>query len=75
MSYAEDTVQMLRGVAKWRELISEYGVLRALNGHTPRSRGQRFNELIVEFLRCWGIEATASVRTSGEVDVGSRTPR
>ncbi|MFC3897983.1 restriction endonuclease [Lentzea rhizosphaerae] len=60
---------MLRDVAKWRELISEYGRLRSLTGHTPQSRGQRFNELIVELLRCWGIESTASVRTTGEVDV------
>lgn len=56
-------------VAKWRELIREYGELRSLKGHTPQSRGQRFNELIVELLRCWGIEATPNVRTTGEVDV------
>ncbi|MFD4641908.1 restriction endonuclease [Lentzea sp. NPDC058436] len=60
---------MVRDVSKWRELIREYGRLRSLTGHTPQSRGQRLNELIVEFLHCWGIEAAASVRTTGEVDV------
>jgi len=60
---------MVRDVVKWRTLIQEYRELRVLTGHTPQSRGQRFNEVIVELLRCWGIEATSSVRTTGEVDV------
>ncbi len=53
-----------------RDLISEYGALRRLEGHTPQTRGQRLNEVIMEMLRCWGIEAKASIRSLGEIDVG-----
>ncbi len=50
-------------------LIAEYGRLRRLEGCTPQSRGQRFNEVIAAMLRCWGIDARSSVRAKGEVDV------
>lgn len=60
---------VLREVTKWRQLIGEYGQLRRHEGHTPQSRGRRFNEVIAELLQCWGIEATTSVRTTGEIDV------
>lgn len=52
-----------------RELIAEYDQLRRLEGYTPQSRGQRFNELIASMLRCWGIDASVSVRAAGEIDV------
>jgi hypothetical protein len=60
---------MLRDPAQLRQLIGEYGTLRRLEGHTPQSRGQRFNGLIAEMLRCWGIDAIASDRSAGEIDV------
>lgn len=60
---------MLGDPATLRQLIGEYGVLRRLEGHTPQSRGQRFNGLIAETLRCWGISATANDRSAGEIDV------
>jgi hypothetical protein len=50
-------------------LIGEYGRLRRLDGHTPQSRGQRFNEIIATMLRAWGFDARSSVRAKGEVDV------
>lgn len=56
-------------VAQRRQLIAEYGRLQRLDGHTPQSRGRRFNEAIAQLLRSWGIEATTSVRTTGEIDV------
>ena len=40
-----------------------------MEGFTPQSRGQRFNELIAATLRCWGIDARSSVRAKGETDV------
>jgi hypothetical protein len=52
-----------------QRLIAEYGQLSRLDGHTPQSRGRRFNEVIAETLRCWGIEAQVSVRSAGEIDV------
>lgn len=55
--------------ARLRELLSEYRILRELNGHTPQSRGQRFNGFLAEVLRCWGISATENLMGSGEVDV------
>jgi hypothetical protein len=45
---------VLRDVTRWRQLISEYGLLRRLEGCTPQSRGRRFNELIAELLRLDG---------------------
>lgn len=55
--------------AALRQLISEYGQLQRLEGHTPQSRGQRFNGLIAEVLQCRGIDAKANVRAAGEIDV------
>lgn len=52
-----------------QRLIAEYGGLKRLDGHTPQSRGRRFNEVIAAMLRCWGIEAQVSVRSAGEIDV------
>ncbi|MEV5720579.1 restriction endonuclease [Amycolatopsis mediterranei] len=63
------TVRVVRDMDRWRQLISEYGRLQQLLGHTPQSRGQRFNTMIAELLRCWDIQATANVRAAGEVDV------
>lgn len=60
---------MIRDIARWHELIREYRGLRMLEGHTAQSRGRRFNDMIAELLRCWGIEATTSVRGTGEIDV------
>jgi Holliday junction resolvase-like predicted endonuclease len=60
---------MLSDPAALRRLISEYGQLRRLEGHTPQSRGQRFIGLIAEVLQCWGIDARANLRTTGEIDV------
>jgi hypothetical protein len=54
---------------RWRRLIDEYGRLRRLDGHTPQSRGQRFNHVIAELLQCWDVQATPGVRTTGEIDV------
>ena len=51
-------------------LIEEYARLERLEGHTPQSRGQRFNGVIAELLECWGLEARASARSKGEIDVG-----
>jgi hypothetical protein len=53
---------------QWQALIAEYGRLSRLEGFTPQSRGQRFNELIAATLRCWGIDARSSVRAKGETD-------
>ena len=60
---------MLGDKAALRRLISEYGQLLRLKGHTAQSRGQRFNGLIAEVLQCWGIDARPSVRGTGEIDV------
>ncbi len=60
---------MLSDGQKWRELISEYRSLCNLQGHTPQSRGQRFNYMVASLLQCYGIEAEPSVRASGEIDV------
>ncbi|WP_233573937.1 restriction endonuclease [Amycolatopsis panacis] len=63
------TVQVVRDMDRWRQLISEYDQLRQLRACTPQSRGQRFNNLIAELLQCWGVQATANVRAAGEIDV------
>jgi Holliday junction resolvase-like predicted endonuclease len=56
--------------SKLQQLVSEYEVLRALEGHTAQSRGRQFNEHIAGVLRCCGITAEANVRTrAGEIDV------
>lgn len=63
------TIRVIRDMNRWRQLISEYDHLQRLLGHTPQSRGQRFNSMIAELLQCWGVQATANVRAAGEVDV------
>lgn len=60
---------MLHDPIKLHALIAEYKRLRELQGITPQGRGQRFNSLIAELLRCWGIDASANLRGSGEIDV------
>ena len=61
---------MISDPKKLRHLIKEYEGLCRLQGHTPQTRGQRLNHFIAELLQCWGIDAVADVRGSGEVDVG-----
>lgn len=61
---------MVRDVGTWRALIDEYARLERLAGHTPQSRGQRFNGVIAELFECWGLEARANDRSKGEIDVG-----
>ena len=62
---------MIRDPGKLRSLIREYRRrLRRLDGYTPQDRGRRLNHFIAELLQCWGIDAVASIRGSGEVDVG-----
>lgn len=52
------------------DVIDEYGRMRRLEGFTPQSRGQEFNGLIADMLRCWGVERVDdSVRSVGEIDV------
>lgn len=55
--------------AALQRLVSEYGHLRRLEGHTAQSRGQRLNGFIAELLQCYGIDAQTSVRGTGEIDV------
>ncbi|HET8660718.1 MAG TPA: restriction endonuclease [Micromonosporaceae bacterium] len=57
-------------IVRLQDLISEYRGLRRLELHTPQTRGQRLNQVIAEMLRCWDIEATTSIRSLGEIDVG-----
>ncbi len=65
-----DTGIVPRDTDTWRALITEYGQLTKLTGHSPQSRGQRFNGLIAELLECWDISARANKRSKGEIDVG-----
>jgi hypothetical protein len=65
-----ETVRVLRDVSGWRGLIREYGQLQRLEGHTPQSRGRRFNEMIATLFRCWDIRAVADLhQKTGEIDV------
>lgn len=59
----------LREPVRLRQLIQEYGRLQHLQGHTPQSRGRRFNGLLAEALECWGINAQHDQRSTGEIDV------
>lgn len=54
---------------KLQQLMEEYRHLQQLDGHSPQSRGRRFNEFITEILGAWGVTATTPIRTSGEIDV------
>lgn len=60
---------MLAEPDRLRTLVHEYGDLRRLEGHTPQSRGQRFNGLIAEVFQCWGIDAHADFDARGNIDV------
>lgn len=60
---------MLQDPVKLRELISQYGAMKRLDGYTPQSRGVAFNRLIAEMFDCYGIPAKVSVRSLGEIDV------
>lgn len=52
------------------DVIGEYGRMRRLEGFTPQIRGQQFNGLIADMLRCWEVERVDdSVRSVGEIDV------
>ncbi|WP_211216197.1 restriction endonuclease [Longispora albida] len=59
----------MHDVSGLRGLIGEYGRLRRLEGHTPQSRGMRFNDLLAQMLRCYGHPAQSSLRAAGEIDV------
>jgi hypothetical protein len=61
---------MVQDPLKLQQLVAEYGRLRRLRGHTEQSRGRRFNHFIAELLQSWGINASSSIRSSGEIDVG-----
>jgi hypothetical protein len=63
------TVRMLRDVRAWRDLIGEYRRMHNQDGYTPQTRGQRFNGMIAELLRCWGLNAEANIHSTGEIDV------
>jgi hypothetical protein len=56
-------------LVRLRGVIDEYGRMRRMDGYTAQSRGRRFNEVIAEMLRCWGLDADVSVRSAGEIDV------
>ena len=60
---------MLRDPRRLQQLIAEYGRMRALDGYTPQSRGQRLNGLVADMLMAWGINANADLRSHGEIDV------
>jgi Restriction endonuclease len=63
-------VIVLEDPVSWRQLVREYGELRQLKaGMTPQARGQRFNSLIAELLKVFGIAAQANQYGMGEVDV------
>jgi len=70
VAWGMETVRVF-DVVGLQGLIAEYGRLRRLEGgHTPQTRGQRFNEVVAAMMRCWGIAANASIRSPGEIDVG-----
>src|SRR5262245_40670597 len=57
-------------VTSRQQLVEEYVRLQHLeDGHTPQSRGRRFNGLIADVLRSWGIPAQVAFRAAGEIDV------
>jgi restriction endonuclease len=54
----------------WRNLVREYSRLaQSPPGISRQSRGQRFNGLIAELFRAFGIAAKADQRSVGEIDV------
>jgi hypothetical protein len=56
---------MLRDSQALRRVIGEYGRLRRREGRTPQARGQRFNALIADVLKCWGIDAIPNILSAG----------
>lgn len=64
-----DPVGVIAEPDRLRTLVHEYGKLRRLEGHTPQSRGQRFNGLIAEVFQSWGIDAHADFDARGNIDV------
>jgi Holliday junction resolvase-like predicted endonuclease len=59
----------VRDPATAEKLIAEFNALERLDGVTAQTRGQRFNGLIAETLRSWGIPAVPNLRSAGEIDV------
>jgi hypothetical protein len=52
-----------------QDLVADYGRLCLLEGHTPQSRGRRFNALLAEMFVAWGHRAHADLNTRGNIDV------
>jgi hypothetical protein len=61
---------MMQDHSRLQQLIAEYGWLRKLSADEASTRGQRFNHYLAELLQSWGIKASASIRSAGEIDVG-----
>jgi Holliday junction resolvase-like predicted endonuclease len=61
---------MVQDHSRLEQLIAEYGRLRELSADEASSRGQRFNHFLAELLQSWGIKASSSITSSGEIDVG-----
>ncbi len=61
---------MLDDPIHWRNLVREYSTLAQLpSSMSPQARGQRFNSLIAELFRAFGIPAESDRRSVGEIDV------
>ena len=61
---------MLEDPIHWRKLVREYSMLAQSPPDISRqSRGQRFNRLIAELFKAFGIAAKADQRSVGEIDV------
>jgi Holliday junction resolvase-like predicted endonuclease len=65
----EERERLVYDAERLRSVADEYDRLRRAAGVSPQARGQRFNEVVAEVLRCWGVPAKTSVRTTGELDV------
>ncbi|HZN71551.1 MAG TPA: hypothetical protein VFC00_07695, partial [Micromonosporaceae bacterium] len=50
-------------VGRLRRVAVEFARLQASSAFSPQRRGQRFNDIVAEVLRCWGVAAETSVRT------------
>ncbi|MQY21703.1 restriction endonuclease [Nocardia macrotermitis] len=53
----------------YQGLRATYRAMQRLDGLTPQRRGQQFNEWLADLLRACGLEAKASQRSAGEIDV------
>lgn len=49
--------------------IQKYGRMKNLDGYTPQTRGQSFNNLISELFNYWNIKASPNLNANGEIDV------